>query len=87
MAQSNRGALETWSEFSALLVEFCSAAESLGPRSLLANCFAPPRALCAIKDNCANDVQQHGKARCLLLGSGFEGEMFPGKYAISTLRT
>lgn len=56
-AQSGRGALETWSESSTLLVVFCSTAESRGPWSSLANCWVPPRALCAIKDNCANDVQ------------------------------
>lgn len=57
-AQSGRGALETWSESSTLLVVFCSTAESRGPWSSLANCWVPPRALCAIKDNCANDVQR-----------------------------
>lgn len=56
-AQSGRGALETWSESSTLLVVFCSTAESRGPWSSLANCWVPPHALCAIKDNCANDVQ------------------------------
>lgn len=58
MAQSSRGALETWRETSALLAVFCSTAESPGPRSSLANCCVPPRALCAIKDNCANDVRR-----------------------------
>lgn len=61
MAQSSRGALETWRESSALLAVFCSTAESPGPRSSLANCCVPPRTLCAIKDNCANDVR-HGNA-------------------------
>lgn len=56
-AQSGRGALETWSESSTLLVVFCSTAESRGPWSSLANCRVPPRVRCAIKDNCANDVQ------------------------------
>lgn len=56
-AQSGRGALETWSESSTLLVVFCSTAESRGPWSSLANCSVPPHACCAIKDNCANDVQ------------------------------
>lgn len=58
MAQSSRGALETWRESSALLAVFCSTAVSPGPRSSLANCCVPPRALCAIKDNCANDVRR-----------------------------
>lgn len=58
MAQSSRGALETWRESSALLAVFCSTAESPGPQSSLANCCVPPRALCAIKDNCANDVRR-----------------------------
>lgn len=66
MAQSSRGALETWSESSALLVVFCSTAETPGPRSSLANCCAPPRALCAIKGNCANGVRRHGNTSLLL---------------------
>lgn len=67
MAQSSRGALETWSESSALLVVFCSTAESPGPPSSLANCCTPPRALCAIKGNCANDVQRRGNTSPLPL--------------------
>lgn len=66
MAQSGTGALESWSESSALLVVFCATAESLGPRSSLANCCAPPRALSAIKGKCANGVRQCGDTSLLL---------------------
>lgn len=64
-AQSSRGALETWSESSALLVLFCSTAEP-GPPTSLANCCAPPRALCAIKGKCANDGLRRGNTSPLL---------------------
>lgn len=69
MAQSSRGALETLSESSALL----SVLRLDGPWSSLANWSPtphPPHALCAIKDNCANDILQHfpdssNRGRCV----------------------